>query len=108
MTYPIINGTSMGTDLTQIIVYSNTITGGWFVRCVLFSFFMIVLIAGAMMSQRFKGEIKPEQHFAAACFATFGLASFFMIRPGMLGIWDYVFIIGLNIIAAIWLFQFSD
>src|SRR3990167_7679725 len=66
MTYPVLNGTQIGNDLTQIIVYVNSVTYGWFVPSILFSFFMIVLISSSVLQQRYSGNIKFEQAFAAS------------------------------------------
>jgi len=108
MTYPVLNGTQIGNDLTQIIVYVNSVTSGWFVPSILFSFFMIVLISSSVLQQRYSGNIKFEQAFAASCFATSGLAILLMMKIGLLNFGTYMFLIGLNILAIMWLYLGSD
>ena len=108
MTYPLINGTLVGSDLTQLIVYANNITYQLFSVGMLFAFFMIILIGGSIAQQRFGGIIKFEQSFAAASFSTFGLATILMMRTGALNLAWYFITIGLTIVAALWLYFGTD
>lgn len=108
MTYPYLNGTLVGSDLTQLIVYANNITYQMFSPAMLFAFFMIILIGGSIAQQRFGGIIKFEQSFAAASFSTFGLATLLMMRTGALNIFWYLGTIGLTVLAALWLYFGTD
>lgn len=106
--FPAINGTLIGNDLSQIFVYANSITHGLTVLFMVFGFFLIVLITSLIMQQRFSGNIRPETSFAAASFATLGLATLLEQRTGLLNPLYFVIIIAMTVLSVIWLIMNSD
>lgn len=108
MSYPLINGTIMGSDLSYMFVYANSITHGIFMPIVVIAFFSVVLIISLMMQLRFTGNIKPETSFAAACFATLGLETILAQKTGLISAPYIILTIGLTILSVLWLIWDSE
>jgi len=106
--YPILNGTAMGSDLSYILVYTNTITGGWAILLMTIAFFMVVLLGSMFMQLRFQGRIKFEVHFAASSFATLGWCAILSTVNGLISPTYFLIFIGLSIMSVLWLLLSSD
>jgi hypothetical protein len=101
--YPLLNGSAMGSDLSYMFVYANSITGNMFVLFMVMAFFLITLIGGMFMQMRFQGRIKFEVHFAAASFVTLGFVVILSMVTGLIsGLYILPFI-GLSIVSVLWL-----
>jgi hypothetical protein len=100
-TYPMINGTAMGSDLSYLLVYTNTITHGMAVPMMVLSFFLIVLIGSLIMQQRFTGNMRFETSLMAASFTTLGLATILEQTTGLLSAGYFIILIGITILSFI-------
>lgn len=103
--YPALNGTLVGQDLTQLLIYANSVTSntfGGFVFWIVVSFFLIVLIGSMLAQLRFTGRVRPEVSLLAASFSTLGVATILEMRTGLLNPFYFLFLIAVNIIAIIW------
>jgi len=72
------------TDLSQLLIYTNDITGGSAMPIVLFAFFVISFLGSAFLNVRFRGVFRFDFCFAAAGFTTFGLACIMSLKNGLL------------------------
>ena len=106
--YPALNGTLMGSDITYLFIYLNSITDGLFVPVSVFSFWFIIFVGSMIMQQRFTARIRPEVSLAASFFAVFGYATILMTRNGLLDTIWYLLIIALMVISLIWVVTASD
>jgi hypothetical protein len=91
------------TDLSELLVYTNDVTGGWAMPLVLLAFFMIIFLGGLFIQSR-RGIMRPEVLLATAGFLTFGMAMIMSIKEGLLNP-IYVFIsLGLAILGVLWMY----
>jgi hypothetical protein len=98
------NGTLVGSDLGQILVYANSITSGLTAPLMILSFFLLVLLSSMMWSYKISGRIKPEIHFAAASFATLGFVTLLSTINGLVLPVYFVLCIAAAIGSALWIF----
>jgi hypothetical protein len=101
--YPYMNGTKIGSDLGQLLVYGNSITDNMLGLYLMLSFFLIVFLASAISSFRFTGRIKLEVHFAAASFATFGFTVILSTVKDFLSPVYTLVSLGLVILGVVWI-----
>lgn len=108
MTYPGLDSVNASSDLSELLIYVNTLTGGTAIPAVLGSFFLILAIGGSFLQLRTTGRIRYDFAFAAASFATFGMAVIMSLKTGLLAP-QYLFItLGLVILSAVWLYLSTD
>lgn len=104
MTYPTLSTVNATTDVSNLLVYVNTITNGVAMPLVLLSFFIVVFLAGLFAQMRFKGVVRLDFSFAAAGFSTFGIALIMSLKNGLLDP-IYMFIsLGIAVLGAALLF----
>lgn len=102
MTYPLLNSTNPTNDLTQLLVYTNTITDGWFMFSFVIAFFLITLIGGYFAQERL-GKDRFDISFAVAGFATFGLIVLLKTSNGLIPT-SYLYIsLIVSVIGVLWL-----
>lgn len=107
-TYKTLADINATTDVSNLLLYVNDITNGWAMPSVLFGFFWITFLAGIFMQMRFKGSTRMDFSFAAAGFATFGLAVLMSLKNGLLNP-VYLFIsLGVAILGAVILYLSQD
>lgn len=108
MTYKTLADVNATTDLSEILLYVNDITRGWAMPSVLFSFFVITLLAGSFAQMRFRGDFRFDFAFATAGFATFGLAVLMSIKTGLLNpIWLFTSL-GVALAGVVWIYMSQD
>lgn len=108
MTYPGLGTVNATTDVTNLLVYVNDITYGRAMPMVLLSFFLVAFLAGAFAQMRFKGQMRMDFSFAAAGFATFGLAVIMSLKNGLLNPIYLLVSLGVAILGVIFLWLRSD
>jgi hypothetical protein len=101
--YPDISTVNLSVDLSNILIYTNTLTDGMFAPLFVFAFFMIVFVGSAFMQQRFTGRIELKNSFAAAGFVTFGLAVIMSMKTGLLEPYILIITIIVAILGLAWL-----
>lgn len=100
--YPYINGTLVGSDVTEMFVYANTVTGGWAVPMIVMTFFLTTLIVTMMMQLRFSSRIRPDVCFIAASFASLGFATILIQKSGLLNPTFFIITLSAFILSLIW------
>ena len=106
--YPLVNGTLVNNDLSQLFVYANSVTDGMFMLFMTIAFFFIILIGSIVATIRTSARPRFELAFAAASFATFGFTMILSTVDGLINPL-YLFIsAGLTIIGVVWIFLSSD
>lgn len=108
MTYPDISTVNATNDLSQLLIYANTITNGIFMPGVLFGFFTIVMLGSYFAQIRFSGRGRLDVSFTVAGFTSFGLSIIMMLSPGVIGTQYAVITLIISIIGAMWLFFGND
>ena len=108
MTYPYMNGTLIGSDLTQLFNYANSVTHDLFVPLMVLSFFIVITIGSIVMQLRFTARIKPEVSILAGSFSTLAFATILEQRTGLLSPLYFMLLIGITILSAIWVFIGTD
>lgn len=106
--YPDLSTVNATNDVTQILVYANTITNGWMSRAILGGFFLIVLLGSFFAQMRFSGRGRIEISFAMAGVVTFGLAVIMSLEDGLLDPTWLLFSLGVAVLGALWLFWPSE
>lgn len=102
MTYPLINGTLAGDDISYFFVYANTVTNGKFGFFMVFGFFLVVLLGSLFAQFRFTARIRPDTSLLASSFATLGWATVLEMKTGILNPVYFFAIIGITILSIIW------
>lgn len=108
MVYESLNGTLVSGDLSQLLIYSNTVTSGWFGLFTLISFFIIVFISSMMFQIRTSREVKPSQTLLVTSFATIGFATLFEQVTGILSALHFAFLIGVFLLSLVWTLLSND
>ena len=108
MTYPTLNGSLMNDNFAYIFVYANSITHGFFMVFVVAAVFCVVLFTSIMMQLKTTGMVKPENSFAASCFATLGFAIIMEQVTGLLDAGYFITIVALTVLSVIWLLWDND
>jgi len=106
--YPLINGTEIGTNVMGIWSYANTVTNGFAIPLIVFSFFLIVLISSALAQIRFTSRMRFETSLLAASFATFGLSVILEQTTGLLSPVYFFITIGITILSLLWVAMSSN
>jgi hypothetical protein len=96
MTYPMPENI---TGFGGFMSYANTVTGDWFAKVILLTFFFVVFIS--------MKQYKTRQAFAVASWSCMIISVFMRMLGLMSDIWMFVFII-LTGIGTIWLVWGSD
>jgi hypothetical protein len=81
-TFPMLNGTEVGSNVMELFSYANCITNENFTGFVIIAFFLVVLIGSMLAQQRYTGRVVAQFAFMAASFSTLGLSTIFMIAGG--------------------------
>lgn len=99
-----VNATS---DLSNLLIYTNEITGNAAMPGVLFAFYIVVMLAGYIMGIK-QGRERFPANFTVAGFATFGLAVIMSLKTGLLNPIYLVISLGLAILGVVWLYLSSE
>lgn len=108
MVYPEINGTLIGSDLSQIFVYANSVTHDLFGLVMVIAFYLVVLLGSIFMQLRFTARIRPEVSFLASSFATLGFATILEQVSGILSPVYFFMLIGITVLSILWVALSSD
>lgn len=108
MTYPSLNGTLVGNNLAELLVYANSVTHELFGLLIVIAFYLVVLLGSLVAQQRFTTRIRPEASFLASSFTTLGLATILEMYSGILSPIYFFVLIGLTILSFIWVAISSD
>lgn len=102
--YPDISTVNATQDLSQLLVYCNTVTNGLFGPLVAWAFFIIVLLGTFFAQMRLAGRPKLDICLLVAGFASVGFSVLMAMEFGLLStFWVVVFII-LAIVGAIFVY----
>lgn len=104
MTYPGIETVNATGDLTNLLLYMNTVTYGSFMPSVLIAFFAIILFSSAYASLRFNGTARFSIGFAVAGFATFGMAVIMSSKDGLLNPMYIPISLAIAILGVMWIY----
>lgn len=102
--YPDISTVNATNDLTQLLVYANTITNQLFMPLVLWAFFVIALIGSYYGQLRMSGRARIEVSFATSAFVTLLFAIIMETVPGLLPAVHFWAALAITILAVIWLY----
>ena len=108
MTYQTLADVNATTDVSNLLVYANDLTGGILMPLILLSFFIIICIGSFFMQMRFSGRGRFEMSFAVAGFATFGLGVLMSSKNGLLNPTYLIISLGAAILGVAWLYFSSD
>jgi tetrahydromethanopterin S-methyltransferase subunit B len=106
--YEYLNGTKVGSNLAELLVYANSVTNELFGLVITVAFFAVVLIASLMFQLRLTGRIRPETSLMASSFATLGWATILEMYSGILSPVYFFFIIGITILSILLVALSSD
>ena len=98
--YPDISQVNATNDLTQLLVYCNTVTGGQFGPWVAWSFFIIALLGSYFAQMRLTGRPKLDVTFASAGFVTVGFSLLMSIEAGLLSTAHVIIFLLISILGA--------
>ena len=99
--YEYMNGTLIQSDLSEVLLYVNSVTSGMFIPMMIIFFFCVTLITSLIMQQRYTGSIKFETSLLAASFVTTGLSTLLLIN-GLCDWWIPGMCAGIFILCIIW------
>jgi len=102
------SATNATTDATELLVYVNNITDGMAMPMVLFAFFIVAFISSGTFSLKTKGFWQWHFSFAAAGFATFGLAVLMSLKNGLLEPTYLLISLGVAILGVVILYMASE
>lgn len=108
MTYPMLNGTQMGSNLGYIFVYANSITHGLAGLFMVVAFFCVTFFGSLLMQQKMTGTIRPETSLAAASYVSFGFAVIIEQMSGILSAGYFWMLGAICILSTMWLIWDSD
>lgn len=107
MTFQDLSTVNATSDLSNILIYVNNITGNAAMPALLFAFFLVVLLAGYTAELRY-GRGRFSSSFTVAGFTTFGLAVIMSMKTGLLNPIYLVISLGLAILGVVWVYLSSD
>lgn len=95
-------------DVTELLVYMNTVTDGYFMPMVLLAFFIILCLGSFFMQMRFTGRGRFELSFTVAAFATFGFAVIMSTKNGLINPSYLIISLVAAVLGVAWLYLSSD
>lgn len=104
MIFPDLSSVNATSDLSNLLVYVNTITNGIAMPAVLLAFFFIVLIGSFYAQSRLTGKQRIDVSFVVAGFVTFALALIMSLKTGLLNVIYLVFSLAILMIGVMWIF----
>lgn len=104
MTYPDLSTVNATNDLSQLLIYANTVTDGIFMPGMLFAFFCVIWLGSYFAQLRFTGKGKFDASFTVAGFSTFGMSVLMMLSPGLIGTQYVVMSLAVSLIGVIWMY----
>lgn len=104
MPYPTLDSVNVTSDITQLLIYVNDITGGLFMNLFLFSFFLISALGSFFIQDRTVGKADISVSFAVASYLTTGLAFILMLRDGLIAVPVVGICIAISALSTLWLF----
>jgi len=103
MRYQELNGTAVGNNLMELMIYANTVTSNYFGLFLVVGFFLVTFIGSVFAQLRFGArEIKPQTSLLASSFATLGWATILEMYSGLLSPIYFFFLIGITILSILW------
>lgn len=99
--YPMINGTNMGSDLTYLFTYTDSITNGFATIMICLAFFFTVFIGSLVAQQRYTTNMRIETSLLAASFVTLGLEIILMQKNLVQG-WLFSITLLITVLSFIW------
>lgn len=102
--YPGLETLNATADASQILVYVNTVTNGYFGPMILYSFFIITFLGGFFMQMRTSGRPKFDVSLAVASFVSSGFCLILMLIPGFINVYHLGIMIGLAIVGVSWMY----
>lgn len=102
--YPGLETVNATQDVTQLLVYCNTVTSGWFGPLVAWAFFFVVLLGSFFAQMRTTGRPKLDVCFAAAGFTSVGFSTIMAVVFGLLNPFHVVVFILISILAVAYIF----
>ena len=101
--YPDLSTVNATTDVTQLLVYCNTVTSGWFGPLTAWAFFLVVFLGSFFAQMRTTGRPKLDVCFAVAGFTSVGFSTlmaleFGLLRPYHVAIFICIAIAGIAVI----------
>jgi len=84
LSFPDLSSVNATTDVSELLVYVNTLTGGAAMPTVLAAFFIIAFLGSAFLNARFRGVFRFDFCFASAGFVTLGFATIMSLKNGLL------------------------
>ena len=95
------------TDVSELLVYVNDITGGFALPLTLLAFFLVIFLGG-LFFQIARGTMRPEVLLAVSGFATFGMTMILAQKPGLINP-IYIFMsLGISILGIMWIALSSE
>lgn len=101
--FPGLDTVNATTDLSALLIYVNTLSGGIFGTAVLASFFLIVMLGSYFIQVRISGRGRMDTSFAAAGFTTFGLAAIMTSINGLVSSYAVLVTLAMAIIGIAWI-----
>lgn len=108
MTYDSLSTINATEDVTQLLVYCNHITNGLFGPTILYSFFIIVLLANYFYQLRYSAKPKFDVSFAVAAFVSAGFAIIMSLEPGLLWYGHILICVALAGVGVLWMLLHSS
>lgn len=105
--YPYMNGTAITSDLSQLLIYMNLVTDGYFIPAMVIFFFLVTLITSLIMQQRFTGYMRFETSLLAASFVSTGLCLLLLMK-GLI-VWQWTLIsVAIFLLSLYWVAESSN
>ena len=102
MSYELLNGTKVGSNLMELFIYANSVTQGFFSIFIVVGFFLVTFLGSLFMQLRFRNMIRPETSLLASSFATLGFAVVLEMYSGILSPVYFIIIVSITVLAVIW------
>lgn len=107
MAYPIYKATNTS-DFSDLLIYSNSVTSGYFMQIILFGFFAVLFLATYNLQKRngLRGDFPSA--FSTAAFLTLGLAIIFSLKDGLINVITLSIWIAITILSVVFLYFSND
>ena len=108
MAYDLITSYNLTRGMHVPFIYINDITGGLFMRLVLFAFWIIIALGLYFHQKTTTGSGDFPQGVAVAGFSTFVLTVLFRLIEGLVDGWTFAVVIVVAVLGVLWLMFSRD
>jgi hypothetical protein len=102
MAFPELSSVNSTNDVTQLLVYCNTVTDGYFGPLMLYSFWIVVMGASYFSQIRMTGKTKISICFISASLVSMPVALLMWLEAGLLSYVHIAIMGALIVLGGVW------